>query len=195
MHFNARLSYWHISVFTIITISCESPQSNKKLNTENNENINSISQLELSDSSKLTHIKGLFYKDKNGHLYERTLSDCEINGADTLVTVEYFNGSVLQYIDPLTFRILGGWYAKDRHFVYYYRPISGGMVAMKIEGADLNTFKILEGQYRYAIDKNHVFQEARILTGIKPNKLQITKDKRGEILKLKSGSTSYTPSY
>jgi len=152
---------------------------------------NDLSQLELKDSSLLTHIKRQFYKSKPGQLFERTFSDREINGVDTLVSVEYFNGKVPQDIDPLTFEQLDGWFAKDKNFAYYNRPTSGGMLTVKLEKADTKSFKILAGQYLYAVDDNHVFKETEMLENINPQKMKIIKDKDGKIEKLISGQSTY----
>ncbi|MEI9956710.1 MAG: DKNYY domain-containing protein [Ferruginibacter sp.] len=64
-----------------------------------------------------------------------------MQGQDTLVDVTYFNGYFSQEVDPLTFEPLDGWYAKDKNYVYYYRPVSGGMQISKIDTADSKTFK------------------------------------------------------
>ena len=153
---------------------------------------NDLAELEHKDSSMLTHIKGQFYKSKPGQLFERTFADREINGTDTLVSVEYFNGKLPQDIDPLTFVQLDGWFAKDKNFAYYYRPTSGGMLCVKLDSAESKSFKILTGQYLYAVDSKHVFKETEVLENINPLKMKITKDKDGKILKLQSGQTTYT---
>ena len=152
---------------------------------------NNLAQLELKDSSLLTHIKGQFYKSKQGQLFERTFADREINGVDSLVSVEYFNGKLPQDIDALTFEQLDGWFAKDKNFAYYYRPTSGGMLTVKLEKADSKSFKILAGQYLYAADYKHVFKETEILENVNPQKMKIIKDKDGKIVKLISGQTTY----
>ena len=152
---------------------------------------NDLAQLELKDSSLLTHIKGQFYKSKPGQLFERTFSNREINGVDTLVSVEYFNGKIPQDVDPLTFEQLDGWFAKDKNFVFFYRPTSGGMLTVKLEKANSKSFKILAGQYLYAVDDSHVFKETEILENINPQKMKIIKDKEGKIVKLISGQTTY----
>ena len=152
---------------------------------------NDLAQLELKDSSLLTHIKGQFYESKPGQLFERTFSDREMKGVDTLVSVEYFNGKTPQDIDPLTFKQLDGWFAKDKNSAYYYRPTSGGMLTIKLEKADSKSFKILTGQYLYAVDYKHVFRETEILENINPQKMKIIKDNDGKIVKLISGQTTY----
>ena len=147
--------------------------------------IDLLLQRELADSSELTHIKGIFYRGAEGHLYERTIADREIDGVDSLVSVEYFNGKIPQDIDPLTFEILDGWYAKDKRFAYYYRPTSGGMLSIKMDKADVKTFKIFQGHYQYAVDKNHVFKDNEILENVNPKTARAIADKTGEILSVR----------
>ena len=165
--------------------SCHSSIDNKQVRQKQSiqsDKTGILIQRELADSSKLTHVKGVFYRDSEGHLYERTIADREINGKSFLVSVEYFNGKIPQEIDPLTFEILDGWYAKDKHFAYYYRPTSGGMLAIKLDKADANSFKIFRGHYQYAADKNHVFKDSEILENVKPEKAKVITDKNGDII-------------
>lgn len=152
---------------------------------------NDLAELELKDSSMLKHIRGQFYKSKAGQLFERTFADREIYGVDTLVPVEYFNGTLSQDIDPLTFEQLDGWFAKDKNFAYYYRPTSGGMLVGKLEKADTKTFKVLSGDYKYAVDKNFVFDENQILKNLNPATLKIERGANGQVTKLTCGTTSY----
>lgn len=152
-----------------------------------------VAQLELKDSSTLKHIKDQFYRNKTGQLFERTFANREVNGIDTLVSIEYFNGKIPQDIDPLTFEQLDGWFAKDKNFAYYYRWVSGGMLCSKLKQADSRSFKMLAGEYLYAIDKKHVFKETEILDGINPLNMKIVRDKEGGILKIISGKKTYIP--
>ncbi|UAY51043.1 DKNYY domain-containing protein [Ferruginibacter albus] len=180
--------------FFLLLLWITSCKEQKKKNISKTEEINrtDLAQLELKDSSSLTKVKAQFYKSKSGQLFERTFADREIQGVDTLVSVEYFNGNLPQDIDPLTFEQLDGWFAKDKSFAYYYRPTSGGMLCVKLDSADSKTFHLIPGQYLYAVDNKHVFKEAEILENIDPQKMIITKDKEGKILKIQSGFITYT---
>ncbi|MFT3701289.1 MAG: DKNYY domain-containing protein [Agriterribacter sp.] len=172
------------------TTSCKEQKQNEV--QRNNEITGTdLAQFELKDSSLLTHIKGQFYKSKSGQLFERTFAEREVQGVDTLVSVEYFNGKLPQEIDPLTFEQLDGWFAKDKNAAYYYRPTSGGMLCVKLDSADSKNFQILSGQYLYAVDNRHVFKETEILENIDPQKMKITKDKDNKIIKIQSGQTTY----
>jgi hypothetical protein len=182
------------SAFIFGVISCSGPQGQIEIKDapDQQELRNEIAQLELKDSSQLIRVKGPYYRDRSGQLFERTFADREVKGSDTLVAVEYFNGKIPQEIDPLTFEQLDGWYAKDKNHVYYYRPTSGGMLCAIIEEADAETFKMLDGQYLYAVDSDHVYKETQILENIVPAQMIIKKGDKGNILSITSGKTVYT---
>jgi hypothetical protein len=148
-------------------------------------------QFDLKDSSKLTHIKDQFYKSATGHLYEKTWSQRQLKGQDTLSWVLYFNGYFSQDVDPLTFEPLDGWYAKDKNYVYYYRPVSGGMQISKIDTADTKTFKLLAGHYKYAMDKNFFFDEPQIIEGFIPSKTNLKLDDKGRAIEMTCSSKTY----
>ncbi len=150
---------------------------------------NDLAQLELKDSSLLTHIKGQFYKSKPGQLFERTFGQKEIDGH--LTDFEYFNGYISQEVDPLTFEPLDGWYAKDKNYVYYYRPVSGGMQFSKIDTADSKTFKLLAGHYKYAVDKNFFYDELEIIEGFVPNKTNLKFDNKGRAIEMTCNKKIY----
>ena len=177
-----------VIILAVGLASCHS--SSDKMQTQQKESIRPdttglLIQRELADSSKLTHIRGVFYRSPEGHLYERTIADREIGGNGSLVSVEYFNGKLPQDLDPLTFEALDGWYAKDKHFAYYYRPTSGGMLVTKLDEANAKSFEIFHGHYQYAADKNHVFKDGEILENVKPEKVRVFTDKDGAIVSVK----------
>ena len=146
-------------------------------------------EFELKDSLKLTHIKDQFYKSKTGHLYERTIGMKEVNGH--LTDNEYFNGYFSQEVDPLSFKPLDGWYAKDKNYVYYYRPVSGGMQISKIDTADTKTFKLLAGHYKYAMDKNFFYDEPTIIEGFIPGKTNLKIDSKGRVIEMTYKNKTY----
>lgn len=148
-------------------------------------------EYELKDSIQLTHIKDQFYKGKTGHLYEKTMATKEVQGQDTLVDVTYFNGHFAQEVDPLTFEPLDGWYAKDKNYVYYYRPVSGGMHISKIDAADSKTFKLLSGHYKYAMDKNNFYDEPQIIKGFSPKKTNLKLDNKGSVIAMTCNNKTY----
>jgi len=148
-------------------------------------------EYELKDSFKLTHIKDQFYKSKTGHLYEKTITTKDVQGQDTLVDVTYFYGYFSQEVDPLTFESLDGWYAKDKNYVYYYRPVSGGMQISKIDTADTKTFKLLAGHYKYSMDKNFFYNENQIIKGFIPSKVNLKLDNKGRVNSISCNNKTY----
>ena len=173
-------------ILSIGLTSCNSSTDRKGVKTkilDNPDETEQVLQHDLADSSKLIKIEGQFYRSKAGHLYERTFAQRDSDGHESFF--EYFNGKIPQDIDPLTFHALDGWYAKDKHFAYYYRPTSGGMLCIKMDKADVKTFKIFQGHYQYAIDKKHVFKDSEILENVTPEKARVITDKTGEILSVK----------
>jgi hypothetical protein len=145
-------------------------------------------QFNINDSSLLTHIKDQFYKSKTGHLYEKIWSQQQLKGQDTLSWVLYFNGYFSQEVDPKTFEELNGWYAKDKNYVYYYRPVSGGIQISKIDEADTKTFKMLSGHYKYGKDKNNYYDESGIIKGFHISKTSEYKDNKNRIKQIQSGN-------
>jgi hypothetical protein len=107
-----------------------------------------------------------------------------------LVGHEYFSGHIPQDLDPLTFQTLG-WYAIDKHNVYYYRPISGGMFLFTMEEADAKTFKILDGHYCYAQDKHHFYEHSRIIENYNPQTTTYQRDRKGKIMSLSNKMGKY----
>ena len=150
---------------------------------------NDLAQLDLQDSFMLKHIQGQFYKSKAGQLFERTIGQKEISGH--LTDIEYFNGYISQQVDPLTFEPLDGWYAKDKNFVYYYKPFSGGMQISKIDTADTKTFKLLAGHYKYALDKNFFYDEPEIIEGFIPGKTNLKLNIKGKVIEMTCNNKTY----
>jgi hypothetical protein len=149
-------------------------------------------QYELKDSSNLIHIKDQFYKNKDGHLYEKTSAFIESgNPNNSPQFKDYFNGHFSQEVDALSFEPLDGWYAKDKNFVYYYRPVSGGMQISKIDTADTKTFKLLAGHYKYATDKKFFYNELDIIKGFIPNKTNLKIDNKGRVIEMICNKKKY----
>jgi hypothetical protein len=150
-------------------------------------NCHCAAQFYSKDSSFLTQIKDQFYRSKTGHLYEKTWSQQQLKGQDTLSWVLYFNGYFSQELDPKTFGELNGWYAKDKNYVYYYRPVSGGMQIIKIDNADQASFTLLAGHYKYGKDKNNYYEESGIIKGFPASKTIEYKDNQNRIRQILSG--------
>lgn len=146
----------------------------------------------LADSTQMVHVHGRFYRNGKGHLFQLVTGGFEVKGSDTLVDSSYFNGHIPQDIDAASFMELDGWFAKDKNYAYYYKPVYGGMLIAKIAGADAASFKVLEGHYRYAADNKHVYEATEMVQGLDPQQLRVVKDTSGRIIKLVSGKQQHT---
>ena len=144
----------------------------------------------LKDSIYLIFIKNKFYKNKYGHLYDKTEAT-----KDGLNYKTYFNGCIPQEIDPITFVELEGSFAKDKNYVYYVRPTSGGMQMIKIEKADPKTFKIFKGVYKLGVDENYFFDETDIVEGINVKKIKFHINETERTVKIISGKIKKKISY
>lgn len=71
--------------------------------------------------------------------------------------------------DRVTFRVLGGQFARDADQIF--------QMGKKIEGADLASFSVISGQYGYAQDKNHIYGPLGIIQDADPETFRmLTKD-------------------
>ena len=181
------------SLTKIETVQAEKPKfiPNEKFLTKHSDSCGCSAEFELKHSFKLEKIKDQFYKSKTGHLYEKTWSQQELEGQDTLSWVLYFNGVFSQEVDPITFEALNGWYAKDKNNIYYYRPVSGGMQISKLEKADTKTFEILQGHYKYGVDKNHFYDATEIIENYVPSRTKLTFDHKKRVVKMTSNTKTY----
>lgn len=147
----------------------------------------SLYYVAAEDSAKLTHVKNQFYRDKKGRLFDKMDAPLQADNIDAgLVT---FFRLTDQDIDPLTFETIdGSWYARDKRFVYEYRPNDSGMICIKMENADVRHFKLLsDNSGQYGADRKHVFEETDIIKHLNPLNMRVITDKEGHLLKIISG--------
>jgi hypothetical protein len=205
--YTLRLSTYILTIIFLVTFfSCNSRRKGYEISDTNkpkqsnniihcvdaddeSKNCNCPAQFNLSDSNQLTHIKNEFYKSNIGHLYERTIGVKEVNGH--LTDYEYFNGHFSQEVDPLSFEALEGWYARDKNYVYYYRPASSGMQISRIDTADTQTFKLLAGHYKYGVDKNFFYDEPEIIQGFLQSKSKLKFDNKGRVTEMTCNNKTY----
>jgi hypothetical protein len=140
---------------------------------------------EPNDSVDYKHIKYDFYFNKTGQLCERKLAmardsycNCEFEVYYDS-TISFFTGDTTirkplsSVIDINTFVWIDSTeYSKDKNGVYYFFGNSDGGNRSIVEGADPKTFKRL-CEYRWGVDKNHVFYQNKKLEGLNLNKLQV----------------------
>jgi len=140
---------------------------------------------EPNDSASYKHLKYDFYVGKDGQLYERkrvlardTACHCEFElYYDS--TFPIYNGDtpihkpLQSIVDIDSFVWLDSTeYSKDKNNVYYFFGNSDGGTRVIVDKADPATFKRL-GEYRWGIDKNHVFYQGEMLEGLNLQKLQV----------------------
>lgn len=66
-------------------------------------------------------------------------------------------------VDPATFELLNGYYARDKNNVYIFTFENNGKVKT-VESADANTFEVLSEDENYAMDKNNMYFNGKILS-------------------------------
>lgn len=111
--------------------------SNKKINVD-------IDTFKIFDCIKDSCNKRAYAKDKN-NIYD---------GDD-----------LIEEADPITFKPLNLFYAKDEYNVYYVNECKGYAEYKKIEDADPETFEVLCGSI-YAKDKNNVYLKGKIILNV-----------------------------
>lgn len=153
----------------------------------------SADYFELKDSARLAHIKNQFYRSKTGRLFQKTYAPPPAEHPDADGET-YFKGTIPQDLDPFTFEVIdGSWFAKDKNFVYNYRPTDAGMVCIKIKDANVKHFKLLPGVTggRHGADDRHVFEEESIIENINPKTMRVITDKDGWLKEIISGHYVY----
>lgn len=183
-------------LFLSTVLNCVSQKTEKKLGKNHDLlNCKCPSSFEINEISKLTHIKGKFYRNEKGHLYIKTNYSAEPI-SDQSLPIEYFSSLISQRIDVETFKPfdegLTFTYAKDKNNIYYCQPTSSGNHIWLIKNADLKTFKLLQTTSElFAADKNRLYRNEEILLKFKPNKTKFKRNKKGEITEFIQGNLRY----
>jgi hypothetical protein len=154
-------------------------------NDQNIKNDKSITH-QAKDSYKYKQLKGKFYTNKDGKLFEKKtfaiagkneMFDAQvyfdslvyINSADTLI-----QKLLSQVIDIKTYTEFGGktMYSKDKNNVYYSNASTSGDFRLLVSEANPNTFKPLS-DYLYGIDNKNIFYRGKKIKGLNFKKHQI----------------------
>lgn len=125
---------------------------------------------EPADSSLYKHLKFSFYQTSDGQIYERKLAFNEDSNYhftafyDNIWNKYDENIKLLKDIIDINSyaEIDSTEYSKDKNRVYYFHSNSDGGIRGILENADPKTFKRL-CEYRWGIDKNHVYYEGILL--------------------------------
>lgn len=142
---------------------------------------------EPDDSLRFTHVKDDFYQNSSGDLFERKLvmarpkdSACRCQFVvmyDSLIRISENDTIVEKPLRELIglasfIRLDSTFYSKDNKHVFYFHGNSDGGTRSFVKGADPATFRRL-GDYRWGIDKAHVFYETKMLRELDVSKVRV----------------------
>jgi hypothetical protein len=175
MNYQAAIIYLAILVLTFD--SCISSKSVESL---------SSTMLEAKDRSKYTSLKGPFYTDKFGKLFEE--KRYSVGRSDDMVDSQIYFDSVVvvnigdstvekalsDVLDLKTFTEFdqGTMFSKDKNHVYFSYVSSSGAYRVIVNGADPKSFKPLS-DYRYGMDNGHLFYKSKMIKGLNFKRHQI----------------------
>jgi cell division protein FtsI/penicillin-binding protein 2 len=169
-------------LFAATLLSCSNPKT-EQAQTSIAENY--VYAKEPNDSSDYKHIKYDFYLSKTGQLCERKLAGAKGTNCNCLFQVYYdstfkiYTGyTIIEHplntiVDINSFVWVDSTqFSKDKDKVFYFNENSDGGIREVIVKADPTTFKRL-CEYRWGIDRNHVFYMTYILQGINLKTIQV----------------------
>ncbi|MES2543333.1 MAG: DKNYY domain-containing protein [Bacteroidota bacterium] len=190
-----KIIYSLILIVAINTISCSQKTVKASNGNHNSMKCSCPTSYEMNEISKLIHIKNQFYKNEKGHLYIKTSYPLKPSD-DTSPSIPYFSSLISQEIDVETFiasdESLTFIYAKDKNNIYYCQPTSSGDHIWLIKNADVKTFKQLNTIINlFAMDKNNIYEDNKILAGFDPNKTEFKRNKEGQIIEFVQGKLRY----
>ncbi len=135
--------------------SCLSPNSEKKELNEKR-----VVIIPPADSANYSDAGKGFYRDNSSKLYILTYD------ADNFDTIYKYYKEV-GIVDIASFKFLNYYYAKDDSCVYVFQPDACGTNVFALHEADTKTFEAIN--YRWGMDKNHVYESAMILDSLNPS--------------------------
>lgn len=142
--------------------------------------------LQAKDSGKYKRLKGRFFTDKYGKLFEQKVYAVAGKGEiinsriyfDSLVYMDTIDKtiekSLSEVIDIKTYTDFNGgtMYSKDKSNVYYSNASTSGDFRILVIGANPKTFKPLS-DYLYGMDNKNIFYRGKMIKGLNFNKHQI----------------------
>jgi hypothetical protein len=139
---------------------------------------NSPNTLQAQDSYKYKQLKGKFYTNEYGRLFEQKSYAIAGKGEtfdaqlyfDSVVSINVGDStiekSLSEVVDIPTFKdYKGSLFSKDKNNIYYSYASTGGTNRFVVNGANPNTFKTLS-DYQYGIDDSHIFYQSKIIKGL-----------------------------
>jgi hypothetical protein len=171
-----------ITLFAATLSSCSNPKT-EQAQTSKAEGY--VYEREPDDSADYKHIKYDFYLSKSGQLCERKFAFAKNTNCNCLYKAYYdsifkmYTGdtiiekplNTIVDINSLV-QIDSTQFSKDRNNVFYFHEDSDGGIRQVIVKADPTTFKRL-CEYRWGIDRNHVFYMTFILQGLDLKTIQV----------------------
>lgn len=173
----------HISIKAVLAIIILALSSCKTY--KNKEDEKSLTYA-ANDSLKFKQLKGRFYTDKYGKLFEQKVY--AIAGKDEIMNSQiYFDSLVyIDMVDSIIEKSLseviniktyiefsgGTMYSKDKNNVYYSDASSSGDFRLIVKGANPKTFKPLS-DYLYGMDDKNIFYRGKMIIGLNFKKHQI----------------------
>ena len=166
-----------LAILVILLSSC---------NTDKNTEVEKSLTLQAKDSWKYKHLKGKFYTDKYGKLFEQKVYAIAGKG-ETINSQVYFDSlvyinlddtviekSLSEAIDIKTYAEFdeGTMYSKDINNIYYSNASSSGAFRLLVSGANPKTFKPLS-DYLYGIDSKNIFYRGKKIEGLNFEKHEI----------------------
>ena len=108
--------------------------------------------VQVQTNKKYITIRDGLHKDEKGNLYFKTKDwsqeDSPVDRYIYVVYSERFRADGIKemkaVIDPDTFKAIGSSYYKDKSNLYYFKEMSDGGTMAIVDGADLNSFKIIK---------------------------------------------------
>jgi DKNYY family len=140
-----------------------------------------------ADSASYTHIKGPFYRGKDGDVYEKSYADSWGNKCCYSRAVyrnrlknntysETERPTLKKTLDLQTYvELEPSMYSKDRNHVYESIENIDGSWRFIIEQADPATFQCLDSTFLWGIDKQHVFYKGELVEGLSSYHLKTLK--------------------
>lgn len=165
---------------TILIFAFENCTINKKAEK------NTATTFQAKDSARYTLVKGWFYTDKFGKLFEQ--KQYAVRGEGDFYDSQIYYDSIAifkigdstiekplsEVIDIKTFTEFdkGTLFSKDKINVYYSYSSSSGSYRVVVNGANPNTFKPLS-DYNYGADDKHIFYQSKMINGLNFKKHEI----------------------
>ena len=165
-----------IILFVALLLSCKNNRDDKPIPLKKQP---FVFAREPDDSADYKHLKYDFYLSRNGQLCERKLAMARDSSCNCDFVVFYDSAFSVSktplnaMVDIDSFVSLDSCdFSKDKNTVFYFHANSGGGNRLIVHKADPASFKRL-CEYRWGIDKDHVFYENSILEELDIKNLEV----------------------